>query len=96
MYSTVPLAVGTAYYVASLCANVFLTTLIIVRLLLHRKVVSEVLPEGYAKQYSSIAAIVVESALLYSIFALAFVISYALNNPINQVFMSLGSACQVR
>lgn len=96
MYSSVPLAVGTAYYVSSLAANILLTILIISRLLIHRRQVSNVLPEGYAKQYLSITGIIIESAGLYSVFALAFVISYALKNPVNQVFMILGSTCQVR
>jgi hypothetical protein len=96
LYSSVPLAVGTAYYVSSLGANILLTILIISRLLIHRKAVTNVLPEGYAKQYLSVTAIIVESAVLYSVFALAFVISYALNNPVNQLFMILGSTCQVR
>ncbi|KAF8351033.1 hypothetical protein F5887DRAFT_935605 [Amanita rubescens] len=94
MYSSYPLVIGTIYYAGSLGANIVLTTLIIFRLLLHRSTVSKTLPDEYARPYSTVVAIVVESALLYTIFALAFVISYALNNPINQVFMCMGSACQ--
>lgn len=37
----------------------------------------------------------IESAALYSIFALVFIITYALNNPINQVFMGVASFVQV-
>ena len=96
LYSKLPLAIGTAYYVTSLGVNLLLTILIITRLLLYRRAVSKSLPAGYTNHYLSVATIVVESVLLYSIFALAFIITYALNNPMNQIFMYMGSACQVR
>lgn len=95
LYSNLPIDLGTAYYVTSLGVNLLLTTLIILRLLLYRRTVSRTLPEDYTKHYLSVATIVVESVLLYSVFALAFIITYVLNNPMNQVFMYMGSACQV-
>jgi hypothetical protein len=96
LYSTLPLDIGTAYYATSLGVNILLTALIILRLLLHRRAVLRILPADYTKNYLSVTAIVVESVVLYSIFALAFIITYAINNPMNQVFMYMGSACQVR
>ena len=96
LYGQLPVDVGTAYYVTSLGVNLLLTTLIILRLCLHRRAVLTALPADYTKHYLSVATIVVESVLLYSIFALAFITTYALNNPMNQVFMYLGSACQAR
>ena len=96
LYSQLPLHIGTAYYVTSLGVNILLTALIILRLLLHRRAVLRILPSDYTKHYVSVATIVVESVLFYSIFALAFIITYAINNPMNQVFMYMGSACQVR
>ncbi|KAK2461395.1 hypothetical protein APHAL10511_005858 [Amanita phalloides] len=94
LYSSAPIAFGTAYYVTSLSVNILVTLLITLRLLLHRQAVLESLPPEHADHYISVATIVVESAALYSVFALAFIISYAINNPINQIFMSLGSSCQ--
>ncbi len=44
-------------------------------------------------QYLSLAAIFVESAALYSIIALGFIISYAVNNPINQNISYDGIIC---
>ena len=95
-YSQLPLNIGAAYYATSLGVNVLLTALIILRLLLHRRAVLKILPANYTKHYLSVATIVVESVLLYSVFALAFIITYTLNNPMNPVFMYIGSACQVR
>ena len=96
LYSQLPLDIGTAYYTTSLGVNVLLTALIILRLLLHRRAVLRILPADYTKHYLSVTTIVVESVMFYSIFALGFIITYAIDNPINQVFMYLGSACQVR
>ncbi|KAF8697250.1 hypothetical protein AX14_001415 [Amanita brunnescens Koide BX004] len=94
LYSQLPLDIGTAYYATSLGVNVLLTALIILRLLLHRRAVLRILPADYTKHYLSVTTIVVESVMFYSIFALGFIITYAIDNPINQVFMYLGSACQ--
>ena len=96
MYSHLAIDIGTAYYVTSLGVNVVLTTLIILRLVHLRTVVLKILPADYTKHYMSAVTIVVESVLVYSIFALAFIITYALDNPMNQVFLYMGSGCQVR
>ena len=96
LYNAVPIAFGTAYYVTSLSVNILVTVLIIFRFTLHRRVILDVLPAEYAKHYLSIATILVESAALYSIFALAFIVSYALNNPINQIFLTFATTSQVR
>ncbi|KIL67374.1 hypothetical protein M378DRAFT_123056 [Amanita muscaria Koide BX008] len=94
LYNKIPIAFGTSYYVTSLSVNVVVTVLIVLRLALHRRSMRESLPPEHAKHYLSVAAIVVESAALYSVFALAFIISYALNNPINQFFLTMSSSCQ--
>ncbi|KAK2462322.1 hypothetical protein APHAL10511_005628 [Amanita phalloides] len=94
MFSKGPIAFGTAYYVVSLSINVFVTALIILRLLLHRRAILNLLPTACTSQYLSLTAIIIESALLYSVFALIFIITYAINNPINQVFLSICTTCQ--
>jgi hypothetical protein len=96
IYDQLSINIGTAYVATTLSINLLVTSLIITRLLLYRKEVSKTLPAYHTKQYLSVAAIVVESALLYSIFSLAFIITYALHNPMNRVFVYMGSACQVR
>ncbi|KAM6498723.1 hypothetical protein JOM56_006671 [Amanita muscaria] len=94
LHSKIAIAFGTSYYVTSLSVNVVVTVLIVFRLALHRRYILRSLPSEHAKHYLSVAAIVVESAALYSVFALAFIISYALNNPINQFFLTISSCCQ--
>lgn len=95
LYSALPMAYGTSYYAISLGVNIVLTLLIAIRLFVYRRKASKVLPEGHGNHYLSLAAIFIESAALYSIMALAFIISYAVNNPINQIFLCLASSAQV-
>ncbi|KAH9934059.1 uncharacterized protein BXZ73DRAFT_89690 [Epithele typhae] len=94
LYSKTPLAYGTAYYAISLGANIILTALITGRLFAFRRTHLAHLPPQHAHQYLSLATIVVESAALYSAFAIAFLVSYALNSPINQVWLGVASAAQ--
>lgn len=93
-YSQTSINLGISFYATSISVNVVVTILITLRLYLHRRVLLDTLPPVHAKQYLSIATILVESAALYSISALAFIISYALNNPINQIFLTLSPPCQ--
>ncbi|KAF9011268.1 hypothetical protein BDQ17DRAFT_875054 [Cyathus striatus] len=94
LYSKLPMAYGTTYYVISLSVNIILTILISLRLFMYRRRILVTLPEEHAKHYVSLATIFIESAALYSIFALIFIISYAINNPINQIFLAVASSAQ--
>ncbi len=94
LYSAQPLAYGTAYYALSLGVNIILTVLILFRLLMYRRTHLAHLPAQHAQQYFSLATLIVESAALYSVFSIAFLLSYALDNPVNQVFLGCASAAQ--
>ncbi|KAI0352273.1 hypothetical protein OH77DRAFT_1428820 [Trametes cingulata] len=94
LYSKQPLAYGTAYYTISLGVNIILTALIIARLLMYRRTHLAHLPPEHAQQYLSLAALIVESAALYSVFAIAFLVSYAMNAPINQIWLGFASGAQ--
>ena len=96
LYSKEPLAFGTAYFSLSLGANVILTALILVRLVMYRRTHLAHLPPGHARHYLSLATLVVESAALYSVFAVMFLVSYALNKPINQIWLGTAQSAQVR
>ena len=95
LYSSIAIAFGTAYYMSSLGVNILVTILITTRLILHRREIMDILPPEHAACYASMTSIIIESAALYSVTALVFIISYALDNPINLIFLSLASACQV-
>ncbi|KAI0658354.1 hypothetical protein C8Q70DRAFT_1054946 [Cubamyces menziesii] len=94
LYSKQPLAYGTAYYTLSLGVNIILTFLIIGRLLMYRRTHLAHLPAAHAQQYLSLATLIVESAALYTVFAIAFLVSYAMNAPINQVWLGFASGAQ--
>ncbi|KAJ7108448.1 hypothetical protein C8R43DRAFT_1091863 [Mycena crocata] len=78
LYSALPMAYGTSYYALSLGANIILT----------------LLPADLANHYISLATVIVESAALYSVFALLFLITYAIDHPTNQIWLAVASACQ--
>lgn len=95
LYSALPMAYGTSYYAISLGINIILTILITLRLVMYRRSIMSRLPAEYAAHYVSLAAIIVESAAIYSVFAILFLITYAVNNPTNQVLLAFASSAQV-
>ncbi|TBU26636.1 hypothetical protein BD311DRAFT_789690 [Dichomitus squalens] len=94
LYNTLPRSYGIAYFSLSLGVNIILTTLIVGRLLMFRRMHMESLPPEHVKRYLSVATLVIESAALYSLFAIAFLISYALEKPVNQVLLGFTQASQ--
>ncbi|KAJ3528586.1 hypothetical protein NM688_g7979 [Phlebia brevispora] len=93
-YSALPLAYGTSYYAISLSINILLTVLIMIRLYQYRRAVLSSLPAEHAKHYLSLATVLIESATLYSVFALLFLVTYAIDNPINEVCLGIAQATQ--
>jgi len=94
LYSHLPLAFGTSYYALSIGMNVVITFLIIGRLLAYRK---RIISSGATEQgvyYTSLVSIIIESASLYSVFAILFLSTYGANNPINQIFLGFTSIAQ--
>lgn len=95
LYSSVPVAFGTAYYMVSLSVNIVLTILITIRLYLYRRRVNKTLNPDYGTQYFSLATIIIESAASYSICAIIFIVTYAVGHPINQIALAVASNMQV-
>ena len=97
LYGRLSEAYGISYYIISLSVNILLTILITIRLLLYRRRIIATLPTQHGKHYLSLATIMIESAALYFVFAVPFVITYALNNgAINQIFLAISPSAQVR
>lgn len=95
LYSKLPEAYGLAYYVLSLSVNIIITILISARLFMYRRTLLLSLPAEHAKHYVSLATIIVESAALYSVLALIFIVTYAIDNALNQIFLAAAGAAQV-
>ncbi len=78
---------GIAFWSISAGLNIVFTFLISTRLLLIRRRANAVLGPSHGSHYTSVLAIVIESAALYSLWALIFLITYARNNPIQNILL---------
>ena len=83
------------YFWMSLSLNITMTIAICARLLFYRRRITRILGPNHGTQYTSVAAMIVESASLYSAFALLFLIPFALGNPIQNTFIQLIGEIQV-
>lgn len=77
---------GIPYYSLTISLNIIVTALICLRLLSLSRVIRETMGEAHAKTYTSVAAIMVESAAPYSLFGIAFLIPYARGSLISIAF----------
>ena len=66
------------------------------RILVYRYHTVRVLGTAHGRQYLTIAAMIIESASLFSVMALIFLVTYAVNHPIQYVFAQVLSQIQVR
>lgn len=83
------------YFCTSLALNIVSTIFIVARLLYFRYRISSSLGPGYGTQYTTIAAMIVESAAVYSISSLLFLVPFIVNHPIQNVFLGMLSPAQV-
>jgi len=83
-----------AYFSATLALNIIVTIFIVARLLACRWRFGRVLGTEYVSHYSNLAVILVESASLYSLFLIPFIVSLALHYPLAQI--SLQAVGQVQ
>lgn len=89
------LAPGIAYMALSLSINTILTLLIIIRLLQLRRVLFRTIGSSYSQTYTSLVALLVESAALYTIVALMTVITCGVGSPIQYVLLPMLGQLQV-
>lgn len=83
------------FFSLSLSLNIILTIAITSRLLFYRQNIVSVMGTSHGSQYASIAAMIVESAAIFSTFSLLFLVPFAMNNPLNEVFFQALSGVQV-
>ncbi|KAG6826140.1 hypothetical protein H0H92_000995 [Tricholoma furcatifolium] len=77
------------YFCTSLALNIVSTLVIVARLLYFRHRVSSSLGAGYGSQYTTIAAMLVESAAIYSVSSLLFLVPFIVGHPIQNVIAPL-------
>ncbi|KAG2159086.1 uncharacterized protein EDB93DRAFT_1117966 [Suillus bovinus] len=73
--------------VLSLALNIIITIAVALRLLTFRYCVSKALGSNHGTRYISVAAMIIESAAIYSTFSVGFLTLFALNNPIYETFI---------
>lgn len=79
----------------SLALNILVTILIVGRLLLCRYRIGKVMGTKHGAHYASLAAMIVESAAMYSAFSLLFLIPFAMGSSLSQLFLQALSPVQV-
>ncbi|KAJ7353528.1 hypothetical protein DFH08DRAFT_692544 [Mycena albidolilacea] len=84
------------YFVLSVSMTVIATGIMIARLLVARGRLQRLLGSSdNSEPYIGVAAMLVESCALYSTFSLIFIILFAVNNPIQYVFLSALANVQI-
>jgi len=88
---------STPYFIVSLTVTLFISVLIVARILLQRRWILNTSGGlgDHGKQYISIAAMIIESAALYSAFNLSFLIPFIINSPLIVMFLPLLAIVQI-
>ncbi|KAH8103707.1 hypothetical protein DFH11DRAFT_1734629 [Phellopilus nigrolimitatus] len=89
LWSTTAVNFGIPYWSLSAGLNVLVTALIVARLFLIRARTRAVLSTHHARTYTGVAAMLVESAALYSAAALVFVVAYARGSNVQNLVLPL-------
>ncbi|KAJ7032812.1 hypothetical protein C8F04DRAFT_1040212 [Mycena alexandri] len=78
---------GLAYWSLSIALNIILTVSIVVRIWIVRRQVHGLVGGPLSVQYVSIAAMLIESAALYAIWSMVFLICYARGTPLQNILL---------
>ncbi|KAJ7792083.1 hypothetical protein B0H13DRAFT_1675808 [Mycena leptocephala] len=82
---------GLPYYALSGVLNVLITLMITTRLFMHRRHIRRTLGEEQAMSvpYTSIAAMLVESSVLYTVTSILFLVPYGLKSDVSNIFIPI-------
>ncbi|KAG2150465.1 hypothetical protein DEU56DRAFT_729175 [Suillus clintonianus] len=83
------------YTCIALTINIFISLLTALRLLYHRRRMSKILGPGHGAIYASFAAMIIESASIYSICSLLYLIPFAIHNPLSDAFFQILAEAQI-
>lgn len=83
------------YAALSLSLNLAITLAVVARLLLYRHRIVRALGRGFGTQYTSVVAMLVESAALYAVFSLLFLIPFGLQNQLANIMLQALGEIQV-
>ncbi|KAI0310866.1 hypothetical protein OF83DRAFT_1069832 [Amylostereum chailletii] len=82
------------YLSLTISLNILVTIAIVARLLLYRHRIMKTLGSQHTKHYTGIAAMIVESAAIYSSLAIVLLVTFAINSPIFNIFLQAVSQIQ--
>ena len=75
--------------------NILVTIAIVIRIQMYRSRLSKALGSHHASHYTSVSAMIVESAAIYSAFAIVLLVTFAINSPVFNIFLQAMSQVQV-
>lgn len=82
------------YFAISMGLTVFCTAAIVARVLLYRRRIRATLGDHFAGQYLSLASMMVESGLIWTVYSLVFVITFTLGSPAAPALLQSSSPVQ--
>ncbi|CAL1697904.1 unnamed protein product [Somion occarium] len=94
LWETSSVNFALTYWSTSIATTILLTLLIVARLMYARYRMRKAMGPGHQASYLSVAAMLVESASLYAVFALVFIITYARGSSVN--YLLFGPLGQVQ
>jgi hypothetical protein len=83
------------YYAFVVTLNMLITLLIVARLISTRAIIRKHMGAEHGSIYTSVSAMLIESAVLYSVFDLAFIITLAKNAPGEYILQPLVGQIEV-
>ena len=83
------------YLSVSLASTIFISCLTAARFLYHRHSISAVLGPNHGTIYTSFASMIVESAAIYSVCSLLYIVPFAVHNPLANAFLQALGMAQV-
>jgi len=84
------------YFAISLSLNIILTLLIVGKIWFHQREMAKAFGnKNFGRYYSVIVMMFIESAAMYSIISILVLVTFALGNPINQIWLGLSPAVQM-
>lgn len=95
LYGPTTVSFAIPYFVISLSLNVILTLMISGRIWYYQRTIKPAVGEDSGTYYTSIMTIFVESAAIYSVTSILLLVTFILDNPINQIWLGIAPSVQV-
>ncbi|KAF9234665.1 hypothetical protein BU15DRAFT_65517 [Melanogaster broomeanus] len=83
------------YFFLSLAINIVVTIVIVVRLLIYRRRMIQLLGPGHESDTTTVVAVLIESAAVHSTFSLLFLIPFAIDSPVSNAFLQVVGETQL-